>query len=274
MPDELFPGAASVESAFEHLLAAGDHVLIVDEKRRSQMIELKVGARASTHQGFLEHDDMIGLPSASKVFTNKGSGFWVVRPSLAEAISAMPRGAQVIYPKDLGKILMAADVRPGMKVLESGLGSGALSMALLNAGALVTGYELRSDFANRARNNVRTYLGGAALESYKVELRDIYDGIDGGPYERVLLDLPEPWLVIERLPGQLVAGGILLAYQTSVGQLEQFRRALAEGGFVLPETTEVLERKWYFSRQALRPEHSMVAHTGFLTWARMPPAGA
>ncbi len=250
---------------------AGERVLAFDERNRSQTLVLSAGTKTSTHYGAISHDDVIGAPPGSKIRSSKERTFVVVRPTLAEAIEAMPRGAQVIYPKDLGHILVAADIRPGQLVLESGVGSGALSMALLNAGTNVIGYELREDFANRARNNVGAYLGATALERYAVELRDIYEGVDGGPYDRVLLDLPEPWLVLDHLRGRLSTGGIVLAYQTSVGQLEQLRVRLRELGFVLPRTVEVLSRGWYHSVQALRPEHSMVAHTGFLTWARMPP---
>ncbi|MDA8103689.1 MAG: tRNA (adenine-N1)-methyltransferase [Nitrospiraceae bacterium] len=267
------PGSLDAGPATEAPFKAGERVLAFDERRRSQLIVLVAGSKTSTHLGAISHDDIIGAPPGSRVRSGKEKNFVVVRPTLAEAIEAMPRGAQVIYPKDLGQILMAADIRPGQRVLESGVGSGALSMALLNAGALVTGFELREDFANRARNNVGAYLGAPALARYSVQLRDIYDGVDGGPYDRVLLDLPEPWEVLGHLQGHLAVGGIVLAYQTSVGQLEHFRNRLRELGYILPRTVEVLTRSWFHSAQALRPEHSMVGHTGFLTWARMPPAG-
>ena len=273
------PAGTDHSAASEEFLAtqapfrAGERVLAFDERRRTQLIVLAPGSKTSTHLGAISHDDIIGAPPGSRIRSGKEKIFVVVRPTLAEAIEAMPRGAQVIYPKDLGQILMAADIRPGQRVLESGVGSGALSMALLNAGAFVTGFELRQDFANRARNNVGAYLGASALERYAVQIRDIYDGVDGGPYDRVLLDLPEPWEVLGHLEGSLAVGGIVLAYQTSVGQLEQFRSRLRELGFVLPRTIEVMTRSWFHSAQALRPEHSMVGHTGFLTWARMPPAG-
>lgn len=267
------PAATGGLPATEAPFGVGERVLAFDERRRTQLIVLVAGSKTSTHLGAISHDDIIGAQPGSRIRSGKEKNFVVVRPTLAEAIEAMPRGAQVIYPKDLGQILMAADIRSGQRVLESGVGSGALSMALLNAGAFVTGFEMREDFANRARNNVGAYLGASALARYAVQIRDIYDGVDGGPYDRVLLDLPEPWEVLGHLEGSLAVGGIVLAYQTSVGQLERFRNRLRELGFVLPRTIEVLTRSWFHSAQALRPEHSMVGHTGFLTWARMPPAG-
>ena len=264
-----------VESALvanAEAFCSGERILIVDDRRRSQLILLKSASTTSTHDGALDHDEIIGSEPGSRILTRKGKAFWAVRPSLAEVISAMPRGAQVIYPKDLGQILMSADIRPGQHILESGVGSGALSMTLLNAGAHVRGYELREDFANRARNNVKAFLPQEVQSRYQLEIRDIYGGIDGGPYDRVILDLPEPWRVLAHLPAQMVPAGIVLAYQTSVGQLETFRAALAQGGFILAETVEILARGWYHSRMALRPDHRMVAHTGFLTWARLGPA--
>ncbi|MEZ5372207.1 MAG: hypothetical protein R2704_05645 [Microthrixaceae bacterium] len=184
----------------------------------------------------------------------------------------MPRGAQVIYPKDLGPILMLADIAPGVEVLESGVGSGALSSAMLRAGARVTGYELREDFARRPTE--RDPCGGEeAASRYRVELRDVYEGIevpDGGGFDRVVLDLPEPWQVVPHLGGALRPGGIVLAYTPSIMQASRFREALAEAGLVLCETMEVLHRTWKVDGAAVRPDHRMVAHTAFLSHARMP----
>jgi tRNA (adenine57-N1/adenine58-N1)-methyltransferase len=192
----------------------------------------------------------------------------VFRPTLADYILKMPRGAQVIYPKDLGPILMLADVGPGCRVLESGVGSGALSMALLRSGAEIVGYEIREDFAGRARNNVEEFLGAAALDSYAVQVRDCYEGIDEIGLDRVLLDLPEPWRVVPHAAGALRSGGILLAYTPSVTQVMRLRESLDQAGFVLSETTEVLNRTWHVEGASVRPDHRMVAHTGFLTHAR------
>jgi len=193
----------------------------------------------------------------------------VLRPTLEDFVVEMPRGAQVIYPKDLGAILMLADIGPGMRVFESGVGSGALSMTMLRAGATIIGYELREDFANRARANVRSFLGSAALERYEVELRDCYAGLDVREVDRVVLDLPEPWRVVPEAETALRPGGLFLAYTPSIMQASHLREALARSSaWIAPRTLEVLHRTWHVDGQAVRPDHRMVAHTGFLTVAR------
>jgi tRNA (adenine57-N1/adenine58-N1)-methyltransferase len=185
----------------------------------------------------------------------------------------MPRGAQVIYPKDLAPICMLADIGPGRRVFESGVGSGALSMTMLRWGAEIVGYELREDFANRARANVRSFLGAAALDHYRVELRDSYEGIDDGPFDRIVLDLPEPWRVVPHAERVLQAGGILVAYTPSIVQAAQAREVL-KGRWIDARTIEVLHRSWHIEGAAVRPDHRMVAHTGFLTVARYLGPGA
>ena len=175
----------------------------------------------------------------------------------------------MIYPKDLGAILMIADIFPGARVLESGVGSGALSMAMLRAGAVVTGYELREDFANRARHNVADFLGAAAAANFQVELRDCYEGIDVTEVDRVVLDLPEPWQVVPHAERAMVPGGILVAYTPSITQAVQLRERMEQSRFVQASTMEVLHRGWHIEGQAVRPDHRMVAHTGFLTSARL-----
>ena len=201
--------------------------------------------------------------------TTRGQRFVVIRPTLSEFVLKMPRGAQVIYPKDLGPILMIADIGPGVRVLESGVGSGALSMAMLRAGADIVGYELREDFANRARANVEQFLGAEVLDRYRVELRDCYEGIDERDLDRVVLDLPEPWRVVPHAATALRPGGLLVSYTPSIVQVSQLRDALAKGPWIAAETVEVLQRGWYVEDQAVRPDHRMVGHTGFLTHARL-----
>jgi tRNA (adenine57-N1/adenine58-N1)-methyltransferase len=192
-----------------------------------------------------------------------------VRPTLADTVLHMPRGAQVIYPKDLGPLLMLADVFPGARVLESGVGSGALSMTLLRAGADIVGYELRADFAARAVKNVVAFLGEDVLSRYHVEHRDCYEGIDEHDLDRVVLDLPEPWQVVPHAALALRPGGIIVAYTPSILQATQFREALTEAGFSLCETLEVMLRTWHIEGQSVRPDHRMVAHTGFLSHGRL-----
>jgi tRNA (adenine57-N1/adenine58-N1)-methyltransferase catalytic subunit len=250
-------------------LREGDLVQLIDAKGRRYQATLRPGKQFHSHSGFIEHDDIIGLPEASTVRTTRNQAFVVVRPTLSDFIFKMPRGAQVIYPKDIGPILMLADVSPGCRVLESGVGSGALSMAMLRAGADIVGYELREDFAERAQQNVTRFLGDEALERYRVELRNCYDGIDESDLDRVVLDLPEPWQVVKHAERALRPGGIIVAYTPSVVQVMQLRDTLAGSRFFGAETREVLHRTWHVEGQAVRPDHRMVAHTGFLTHARL-----
>jgi tRNA (adenine57-N1/adenine58-N1)-methyltransferase len=201
------------------------------------------------------------------VRSGSGARYTVVRPTLADFVLKMPRGAQVVYPKDLGPLLMLADVFPGARVFESGVGSGAVSMTLLRAGADLVGYELRADFAARAEKNVRAFLGSDV--PYRVEERNAYEGIDETDLDRVVLDLPEPWRVVKHAEAALRPGGILVAYVPTVGQVAQLRETLSASAFAMAETIEVLQRSWHVEGQSVRPDHRMVAHTGFLTHARL-----
>jgi tRNA (adenine57-N1/adenine58-N1)-methyltransferase len=249
--------------------AAGERVLLLDRKARRYLVTLQDGGEFHTHAGFVRHDEIIGEIEGVELCSTAGAWYQAVRPTLADFVLKMPRGAQVIYPKDLGPILLMADVFPGARVLEAGVGSGALSMTLLRAGAEVVGYELREDFAERARANVAAFLGVEASARYRVELRDVYEGIDEAGLDRVVLDLPEPWRVVKHAEAALHPGGILVAYVPSVMQVAQLREALAPSGFRMPETLEVLVRTWHVEGNAVRPDHRMVGHTGFLTSARL-----
>jgi tRNA (adenine57-N1/adenine58-N1)-methyltransferase len=249
--------------------AEGDQVLLVDGKKRRYLVRLAAGGEFHTHAGVVAHDDLIGSLEGSSFRSTHGSSFLAIRPTLAEFVLEMPRGAQVIYPKDLGPILMLADIFPGARVLESGVGSGALSMTLVRAGAVVRGYELREDFANRATRNVATFLGSEALERYTVERRDVYEGIDETDLDRVLVDLPEPWRVAKHAAKAMHRGGVLVAYTPQITQAVQLRDELSGQGFGMLDTIEVLNRGWHIEGQSVRPDHRMVAHTGFLTSARL-----
>jgi tRNA (adenine57-N1/adenine58-N1)-methyltransferase catalytic subunit len=250
-------------------LREGEQVLLVDPKRRRYLITLAADGEFHSHAGVLPHAALIGQDEGITVRSSGGSRLLAIRPTLSDFILKMPRGAQVIYPKDLGPILMLADVFPGARVLESGVGSGALSMTLLRAGADVTGYEMRDDFARRAQRNVATFLGDEAAVRYRVEVRDVYDGIDLTDLDRVILDLPEPWRAVKHSARSLRRGGILVAYTPQITQAAQLRETLAHGGFGLAETVEVLNRSWHIEGASVRPDHRMVAHTGFLTAARL-----
>ena len=250
-------------------LRTGERVLLLDTKRRRYLVTLTDDGEFHSHAGYVAHTALIGQPEGTTVHSTRGAEYTVVRPTLEDIVVEMPRGAQVIYPKDLAPICMLADLGPGVRVFESGVGSGALSMAMLRAGADIVGYELREDFANRARKNVREFLGDGVLPRYRIELRDSYAGIDGdaGAFDRVVLDLPEPWQVVPHAERALHAGGILVAYTPSITQAAQTREAL-RGRWIDARTLEVLHRTWHIDGQSVRPDHRMVAHTGFLTVAR------
>lgn len=251
-----------------HPFAAGDKVLLLDNKQRRYLITLAEAAEFHSHTGFFAHNDVIGQNEGLVIKTTKGSPYTALRPTLEDFVVEMPRGAQVIYPKDLAPMCMLADIAPGVRVLESGVGSGALSMTMLRWGADIVGYELREDFANRAKANVRSFLGEAALDKYRVELRNCYDGIDEKEVDRVVLDLPEPWHVVPHAMEALRPGGIFISYTPSITQVAQLREALATRAWNGTRSLEVLHRGWYIEGQAVRPDHRMVAHTGFLTVSR------
>ncbi len=249
---------------------AGDMVLLEDSKRRRHLITLSEEGEFHSHTGVLPHRNLIGQEEGVTVRTTRGARLVALRPTLAEYVLKMPRGAQVIYPKDLGPIIMLGDVFPGARVLESGVGSGALTMTLLRAvgpTGHVLGYELREDFAERARRNIEGFLGPDAPVT--IEVRDIYEGIEATDLDRIVLDLPEPWRVVEHAAGALRPGGILLSYLPTIGQVGLLREALAASSFGMAESLEVLQRTWHVEGQSIRPDHRMVAHTGFLTHARL-----
>ncbi len=247
----------------------GERVLLIDAKDRRYLVTLADGGQFHSHAGFVAHEEMLGEREGATVKSTQGARYVAIRPTLSDFVYKMPRGAQVIYPKDLGPILMLADIFPGARVLESGVGSGALSMTMLRAGADVTGYELREDFAARAQHNVEAFLGTEAEGRYRVEVRDSYEGIDVGDLDRIVLDLPEPWQVVGHAENALHPGGIIVAYTPSILQARRFREALSASAFGLEETLEVLNRSWHIEGQSVRPDHRMVAHTGFLTHARL-----
>jgi len=240
--------------------------MLVDAKARRYLVTMVPGAQFHTHAGIIDHDAIIGHDEGRTIQANTDRLFMVVRPTLADVVVKMPRGAQVIYPKDLGAILIAADIGPGMRVLEAGVGSGALSMTLVRAGASVIGYELRDDFAARAKANVIDMLGPDA--DYTIELRDVTQGIDEVDLDRIILDMPEPWDVVKHAATALRPGGILLAYLPTINQTARLREELTRWPFALAESVEILRRSWHIEDRSVRPDHRMVAHTGFLTTAR------
>lgn len=255
-------------------LVAGERVLFIDTKERRYLVTLTEDGEFHSHAGFVPHSRLIGSPEGVTVESTKGARYVVMRPTLEDFVLEMPRGAQVIYPKDLAPISMLADIAPGHLVFESGIGSGAMSMTMLRAGARIVGYEQREDFASRARKNVASFLGEDALSRFDVHIRDSYAGVDippAGRFDRAVLDLPEPWRVIEHLDGAMHAGGVVVAYTPSITQAVRVRESCAarRGVWVAMRTLEVLHRTWHIEGESVRPDHRMVAHTGFLTTARL-----
>lgn len=256
----------------------GDPVLLYDRRRRRYLITLRRGGSSDLRGGRVVHDDLLDHEEGGTIRSTRGERFLVLRPTLGEFVLEMPRGAQVVYPKDLGAIVLAADIFPGARVLEAGTGSGALTMALVRAAGpqgRVTSYEVREDFARVAGRNIARYLG--ETPSLVLRRRDLGEGIlpDDTPVDRMLLDLPEPWRVVPAAERALVMGGIFLAYLPTVPQVMQVVDALTGAGtFALIETAEVLLRPWNVDGRSVRPAHRMVAHTGFFVTARRVERGA
>jgi len=259
-------------------LQAGESLLLIDERRgKRHLVTLRPGQHFHTDRGYIGHDALIGTSDGSTVKTSLGVRYLALRPTLGEYVLEMPRGAQVIYPKDLATICFFADVESGHTVCEAGLGSGALTMALLRAvgpSGRVVSYEAREEFARRARRNIETRLGPDV--PLTVRLQDVYAGLDERDLDRVLLDLPEPWRLVESASTALRAGGVFCAYVPTIIQSQQVHEALAaHPAFALVETFETLLRPWHIAGLSVRPAHRMVAHTGFLTLARrVQPRGA
>ena len=245
----------------------GEKVMLIDGKQRRYLITLTEGSEFHSHAGFVAHSLVIGGRPGAILESTKGARYVVVRPTLEDFVVEMPRGAQVIYPKDLAPICMLGDIHPGVRVYETGIGSGALSMTMLRWGAEITGIELREDFMNRARANVSSFLGEEALDRYHVSLGDSYAEAPTGEFDRVVLDLPEPWQVVPHAESVLVTGGLLVAYTPSITQAVQTREALGRG-WVDQRALEGLHRTWHIEGMSVRPDHRMVAHTAFLTVAR------
>jgi tRNA (adenine57-N1/adenine58-N1)-methyltransferase catalytic subunit len=250
---------------------AGELILLVDKVGRRHRVRLKAGERHSLHSGAIEHDDLIGRPEGVVVTTQLGARLLAVRPTFAEQVTGRQRQAQPIYPKDLGAILVAADIYPGARVLEAGTGTGALTLAVLRAvgpAGMVVSYEQREEFLEAASHAISDTLGALPL-NLTLKLADVYLGVEERDMDRVLLDLPEPWQAVEAVRSALRPGGIVFAHCPNVSQVQRFFDCLREvRGFGMLEVFEVLQRGWTVRGRSLRPSHRMVAHTGFLCFAR------
>lgn len=252
---------------------AGEKVLLIDGRGRRYLLTLASGRQFHSHLGIIEHDHLIGAPDGTRVSTNSGSGYVAFRPTLSDFVLKMKRGAQVVYPKDIGLILVEADVFPGAVVVEAGTGSGSLTLALARAigpeGRLIS-YEVRDDHHEQAVANLKRWYEGSGGIPENVELRvgDVFDDPPAERCDRLILDLPEPWRAIGTTTGSLAPGGILCCYLPTIPQVQRTVEAMKLGGFTLVQTFEGLVRTWKVDGQSVRPDHRMVAHTGFLITAR------
>ena len=250
---------------------SGERALLVDKRGRRYLVTLKSGDSFHSHQGHVPHDSIIGAAEGVRIVTSNGAPLVAFRPSYAEFVLKMPRGAQVIYPKDIGLILIEADIYPGATVLEAGSGSGALTIALARAvgsGGRVISYELREDFHARARSNIEAFLGKVP-DQVDLRLGDVTAGPTERGIDRIVLDLPEPWGVVPVATESLRPGAIWCSYVPTVGQVSETVETLRSAGFAEITTREILVRTWHVEGRSVRPDHRMVGHTGFVTTARL-----
>lgn len=260
-------------------LRDGDRVQLTDAKGRHHTIVLAGGKTFHTHRGSFQHDDLIGRPDGSVVTSTNGTEYQVLRPLLSDFVMSMPRGAAVIYPKDAGQIIQMADVFPGARVVEAGVGSGALTMSLLRAvgdGGELISIERREDFADIARANVEHHFGGPH-PAWTLQIGDFADRVaelEPHSVDRIILDMLAPWENIDTAADALAPGGVFLAYVATTTQLSRVAEDLREHGeFTEPRAWETMLRTWHLEGLAVRPDHRMQGHTGFLITARRMAPG-
>ncbi|MDE9367435.1 tRNA (adenine-N1)-methyltransferase [Luteipulveratus sp. YIM 133132] len=276
VPDPAIPtGAAGRRGPF----VEGERVQLTDPKGRLHTITLGAGKQFHTHRGHLQHDDLIGSPDGSTVTNTAGVQYLALRPLLSDYVMSMPRGAAVVYPKDAGQIVAFADVFPGATVVEAGVGSGALSMSLLRAvgdSGRVLSFERREDFARIAQANAREFFG-TDHPAWSVTIGDLVEQlpqtVEPGTVDRVVLDMLAPWECLDVVAQALAPGGVLISYVATATQLSRVAEATRDhGGFTEPEAWESLVRGWHLEGLAVRPQHRMHGHTGFLiTTRRLAP---
>lgn len=258
-----------------NLFKVGDKVQLTGPKGRLNTITLVKGGAFGTHRGDLKHDDIIGKPDGSVVANQQGVEYLALKPLLNDFVLSMPRGAAIVYPKDAAQIIVSGDIFPGAKVVEAGVGSGALSMYLLraigSAGELHS-FERRVEFAEIASGNVRSQLGETP-KNWKIYIGDLQEHlpkeIKAHSIDRVVLDMLAPWECLKASAEVLAPGGLIIIYVATVTQLSRVAEELkAHSGFTEPEAFETLVRPWHLQGLAVRPEHRMIGHTGFLITAR------
>lgn len=254
---------------------AGDRVQLTGPKGRMNTITLEPGKLFHSHRGVLPHDAIIGLPDGSVVTNNAGVEHLALRPLLTDFVMSMPRGAAIVYPKDAAQILALADIFPGATVVEAGVGSGALSLWLLRAigpeGRLLS-FERREEFADVARDNAATFLGDDPA-NWTLTVGDLQDAlpaaVEPGTVDRVVLDMLAPWETLDAVTAALKPGGVVICYVATVTQLSRVAEAIrASGDYTHPQSNETMVRGWHVEGLAVRPDHRMIAHTGFLITAR------
>jgi len=252
------------------LLRAGESILLIDRKERVYLRTLQPGGRVSVRGAPVPAERLIGAPEGTMLRTARGETFLVLRPTYAELIPNLPRRAQPIYPKDVGVMLLWGDIAPGMRVVEIGVGAGALTLGLLRAlgaGGTLVSYERRADFAAAAQDNVRRFHGPAL--NWTLRVADAADGLAERQVDRVVADVPEPWALLDVVAAALRAGGVFTCFLPTVLQVKQLVDGFAaHDGFGCVRTLETLLRHWNVDGRSVRPEHRMVAHTGFLVFAR------
>lgn len=255
---------------------AGDRVQLTDPKGKLYSLTITPGKEWHTHKGWITHDDLIGLPEGSVVSTTAGLKFTAFIPLLADYVLSMPRGATIVYPKDSAMIVGVADIYPGARVLEAGVGSGALTLSLLRAvgsEGLVHSVERRQDFADNATENIQNYFG-VLPENWKLDVGSVQDQEFDSQYDRVILDMLAPWECVEMAAKVLRPGGVFLAYVATTTQLSSTAEALKEDGhFTEPESSETIVRGWHHEGLAVRPQQRMIGHTGFLIQSRRMAPG-
>lgn len=258
------------ERPSENPLRAGESVLFIDHKQREYLRPLLEGKKIPLDAGTIAADELVGKPEGRKIRNTAGQIFTVLRPTFAQLIPNLPRKAQVIYPKDIAPILLWGDIYPGARVIEVGVGPGALTMALIRAvgpTGSVTSYDIREDHVAMARENVERFLG--PCETWRTKVADAFLGFDEENVDRMTVDLPEPWHLVPGATKALRPGGVLLVYLPTVLQVKQIVDVLRDSGsFAMTEVFEVLHRPWHVEGLSIRPEHRMVAHTGFLITSR------